>query len=480
MARQVIDNGASLDDPTATDTVRSAFGKVNTMTSDLYAYGHNVLAYGAVGDSSHSSGGGTDDTTAIQAAIDAAVVDGTGYGVVFIPANRTYRITSTITVPGGITIAGIGGRNGAGNFVPATIVWDGNNSTGMFTHTANTANVPMTRFENLLIAGGGGISNKPTWGIRFTTTGGALGLLDSGTSLRNVWFQTINGNGLDVRQGITNLDIDGGRFDDIFGGYGIYVEGSGSMTIKGGTNWVGGSTGQGNGFMFLDGEAASDGEFFMLDIQGLHTEVNTSLSETFAGGTNPYDRRGVIRLGVASARPHPQHFINVNTWFQGTAGGVSSFSAFQITASGGTDAQNSDMVSLNINNATGIHSVVVDDSGTTNEIRILGGRFDEATRQYLHPFGRVHGFRYGYGKDSTAESMRRYSVFRDGTDAFYGLSLNPRTVASLPAFVYGPNNGAGALAYVSDANSTTRHATVAGGGSNKLLVQYNGTNWIIV
>jgi hypothetical protein len=33
--------------------------------------------------------------------------------------------------------------------------------------------------------------------------------------------------------------------------------------------------------------------------------------------------------------------------------------------------------------------------------------------------------------------------------------------------------------YVTDSNSTTLGATVAGGGSNKVLVFHNGANWKI-
>lgn len=50
------------------------------------------------------------------------------------------------------------------------------------------------------------------------------------------------------------------------------------------------------------------------------------------------------------------------------------------------------------------------------------------------------------------------------------------TVASLPTAA---NAGAGARAFVTDANSTTFLSTVAGGGANKVPVVSDGTNWII-
>jgi len=54
---------------------------------------HNVMHYGAKGDSHYANGGGTDDTLAIQRAEDAAGASG-GFAVVYWPAGRTFRITA--------------------------------------------------------------------------------------------------------------------------------------------------------------------------------------------------------------------------------------------------------------------------------------------------------------------------------------------------------------------------------------------------
>lgn len=53
------------------------------------------------------------------------------------------------------------------------------------------------------------------------------------------------------------------------------------------------------------------------------------------------------------------------------------------------------------------------------------------------------------------------------------VSTGNYTVGTLPA------GSAGMRAYVTDANATTFNSTVAAGGSNKLPVFYNGTNWTI-
>lgn len=64
---------------------------------------YNVVDYGAVGD------GTTDDTTAIQAAIDAAVSDSSG-GVVFFPATTDfYLITAELDVKRDVSLLGEGG-----------------------------------------------------------------------------------------------------------------------------------------------------------------------------------------------------------------------------------------------------------------------------------------------------------------------------------------------------------------------------------
>lgn len=70
----------------------------------------------------------------------------------------------------------------------------------------------------------------------------------------------------------------------------------------------------------------------------------------------------------------------------------------------------------------------------------------------------------------------------DGGSNSNGIILSRRvqsageTVASLPAAAAG---NAGTISYVTDSNSTTIGATVAGGGANRVLVWSNGTAWRI-
>ncbi len=87
----------------------------------------NVLDFGAVGN------GTTDDTAAIQAAINAAYANGGGQ--VYFPA-RTYKITSTLTLKSNIRYQG----EGTASFYPsspatqkgATLLWAGNSASTIY------------------------------------------------------------------------------------------------------------------------------------------------------------------------------------------------------------------------------------------------------------------------------------------------------------------------------------------------------------
>lgn len=92
---------ATLD---VSDTTMAASGTDKAISAkELAIYGgvHNAKAYGATGD------GTTDDTTAVQNAINAAAAVG-GSGVCYIPPG-TY-ICSALTIPPGITLQGASGQ----------------------------------------------------------------------------------------------------------------------------------------------------------------------------------------------------------------------------------------------------------------------------------------------------------------------------------------------------------------------------------
>jgi len=62
------------------------------------------------------------------------------------------------------------------------------------------------------------------------------------------------------------------------------------------------------------------------------------------------------------------------------------------------------------------------------------------------------------------------------TETINTISFTVYTVATLPSAV---TLGSGTRAFLSDANATTFASVVAGGGSNKVPVYSDGTNWRI-
>jgi hypothetical protein len=88
--------------------VKTAFPAEDVVIAD-----YNVVDFGAVGD------GVTDDTEAVQKALNAA--RGNGGGVVFMPAG-TYKITASLFVPMGVTLRGDRDYEWTGGKVEGTII----------------------------------------------------------------------------------------------------------------------------------------------------------------------------------------------------------------------------------------------------------------------------------------------------------------------------------------------------------------------
>ena len=94
--------------------------------------------------------------------------------------------------------------------------------------------------------------------------------------------------------------------------------------------------------------------------------------------------------------------------------------------------------------------------------------------------------RVGTSKGSGGGSARDVALVRDSTIKFtVGANTNDHAQpAKLPSYIVSglpsaSTCGAGSCAFVTDATATTAYSTVAGGGSNKVLVISDGTNWII-
>jgi len=131
----------------------------------------DVRTYGALGDDSN------DDTTAIQAAIDAAEVAG---GIVFLPAG-TYKITSSLTIEEmGVQLVGVGrGKSDSGAWVdPINTTIKYYNTTGVAIKiNSNVAGdvwaavsyVPYVKLSNFILMAGSPVNTDTTVGIKKVT-----------------------------------------------------------------------------------------------------------------------------------------------------------------------------------------------------------------------------------------------------------------------------------------------------------------------
>lgn len=121
----------------------------------------NVKSYGAVGN------GSTDDTSAIQAAINAAVSN--GGGTVYLPIG-VYKITSTLTIISSISIRGEGCAKRDEPLTsfplnaPSLLVWGGSSGGTMMTITASGTGTNPGGFTFADFGfSGGASSTRSTW-----------------------------------------------------------------------------------------------------------------------------------------------------------------------------------------------------------------------------------------------------------------------------------------------------------------------------
>jgi hypothetical protein len=454
--------------PTVLNTDAQLSGKTLQTVESLQARGHNVLDYGAAGN------GTTNDATFIANAITAASSSG-GSSVVLFPGKRSYKINSTITVPQGVHLVGQGGQHASNNGEPPAIIWGGAAGGLMFDVPSALGSTTEVKFDNLLITGSG--TNDPACAVKFRQTAGT-NKVDSGTVFHNCWFRLINGDAIRFENGgSTNFRITGGRFDSIYGGYCVYVSlvtGNNFVAeFDGNITYVGGGGGQGKGFIFLDGEAASGGfGSSQIGIHGLHIEVNQNLTQTYASGARASDKCGLFRLGVTPASGNLQHRLDISSLDVNYGGGLTSFCVFQTTSTSGLAVDAARCSSICMLGGKGLNNFNASDAATTDEVRAFGGNIPDDQRW---PFpGYQHGLiLWGRGKDSSYEGVRHYV----NSDMFKirGLTVEASTFANRNTQAI-----AGTKACFTDSNTNTWGATIAGGGSFFVEALYNGTNWTVV
>lgn len=90
------------------------------------------------------------------------------------------------------------------------------------------------------------------------------------------------------------------------------------------------------------------------------------------------------------------------------------------------------------------------------------------------------GVKFTFNDTTSAATFKPFHVVggAGSTDLFY---ITKQGVALLGAVAFAslPTGVAGMYAYVTDSNTTTWGATIAGSSTNKVLAFYNGTNWTV-
>lgn len=139
----------------------------------------NVLDYGAVGDNSN------DDTTALQDAIDAAY--DAGGGVVYLPANKTFKVTASLINKDNVTIQGEG----------FTSVIKSATNFKVFNQNTGTVAYDMT-WTNFRIVGNASVYSAGS--------NHGINLFESERSnISNMWFEALDGDGLYIRTNNVNV-----------------------------------------------------------------------------------------------------------------------------------------------------------------------------------------------------------------------------------------------------------------------------------
>lgn len=170
----------------------------------------NVKSYGAVGD------GATDDTAAIQAAINAAAAVG---GTVFIPASAGPYLHAGLTVYSGMSIVGSGMTQSAGVGSELKLTTDA-------AHAIYGADVAQFGMRNLNVTGVAGSVLGTKDGIFLEKIGG--------NALANICIENVFLNGFS-RHGVHVDDPIASVFSNVRsqtnGGWGFYLNGGTSLAL---------------------------------------------------------------------------------------------------------------------------------------------------------------------------------------------------------------------------------------------------------
>ncbi len=252
----------------------------------------DVRAFGAKGD------GTSDDTAAIQAAMD--FVEAQGGGTLFFPRG-TYIITSTINWKYGVRLEGEQG----GFFSPDTyteIVWGGEENGTMLLAELVNDNWHSVDVTRLTLRGSG--TNNPKILIDFKDR------VDYGTTFWKCQFANANGDAIILRKSSTNFYMYDVNINAV-GGYFIHLNGSfgGIYNMEKFVYDAGTVPDIADGLIFFDGRNAPNNANNRILISNAKINVNSNLGE----GNN-----SLILLGVnQTISDYVQyHLILENVWME--------------------------------------------------------------------------------------------------------------------------------------------------------------------
>lgn len=269
--------------------------QLQTEIRDTGGQVYNVLAFGAKGDAV------TDDTSAIQLAIDSAAKissgrGGAAAGSVFFPSRRTYKITKTLTWRLGVRLIGSPAFGGVGTS-PSQLRWEGpvgGTLLEILHSSQDTDYVQFTAAEYLGFSGGGKAANL----IVFRTATKRDNRADFGTEFRYCTFDATIGDAISLLSGAANFHIRNSRFDNIQG-FAVYIdvnETPSFLTIDTITWDTGRERSKpSKGFLYVAGEDASNNTYSRVRIANANMEVNVPLQEP----------KAIVYLGL---NPHISNF----------------------------------------------------------------------------------------------------------------------------------------------------------------------------
>lgn len=152
----------------------SGVGGIASTLQSIFRETVSVKRFGAVSDGNITTGAGTDNTTKIQAAINAVAL--AGYGAVYVPAG-IYKVSGQITIPSGIRLYG------DGPYMSVLLAPTAFNSDGLL-KLNGVGGVP-TVVENIGILGQTGGAGAVSVGINSIV---------NGVFIKNVWVSAFKTN----------------------------------------------------------------------------------------------------------------------------------------------------------------------------------------------------------------------------------------------------------------------------------------------